>query len=108
MLKALGEKGGVAGINFYPVFVSAQGRAMTEDLVRHLRHIVNVAGIEAAAIGTDFDGFDGSMPEIDRAGKMPALYDALRKAGFTESQIEKICFQNALRVIKDVMVTVQR
>lgn len=103
MLKALGEKGGVAGLNFYPAFVTAEERAMKEDLVRHIRHIVNVAGMETAAIGTDFDGFDDGTLEIDGAGKMTILYDALRKGGFTESQIEKICFKNALRVIKDVM-----
>lgn len=103
MLKALGEKGGVAGLNFYPAFVTAEERAMKEDLVRHISHIVNAAGIEAAAIGTDFDGFDDGTLEINGVEKMALLYDELHKAGFTESQIEKICFKNALRVIEDVM-----
>lgn len=71
--------------------------------MRHISHIVNVAGIEAAAIGTDFDGFDEGTLEADHVSKMPLLGDALRKAKFTEGEIEKIFFKNALRVISDVM-----
>ena len=67
------------------------------------RHIVNVAGMDAVAIGTDFDGFTGGSLEIDKVEKMPILYQELQRAGFTEGQIEKIWYRNAMRVIKDVM-----
>lgn len=103
MLKALGENGGVTGLNFYPAFVNPQQDAKKEDFVRHISYIVHVAGIEAAAVGTDFDGFDEGTLEIDHVSKMPLLYDALRAAHFTEEEIEKIFFKNALRVISDAM-----
>ena len=74
MLKALAEKGGVAAVNFYPAFVRENERAMREDLAAHIQHIVNVAGMDAVAIGTDFDGFTGGSLEIDKVEKMPILY----------------------------------
>ncbi len=103
MLKALGEKGGVVGLNFYPAFVSEEKKAGKEALAAHIRHMVNMAGIESVAIGTDFDGFEGGELEIDKVEKMPLLYQELRKSGFTEGQLEKIWYKNAMRVIRDVM-----
>lgn len=103
MLRALGENGGVAAVNFYPAFIREDGKASKEDLAAHIKHMVNVAGIDAVAIGTDYDGFEGGTLEIDRVGKMPLLYEELQKEGFTEEQVEKIWFRNSLRVIQDVM-----
>ena len=34
---------------------------------------------------------------------MPLIVDALGKAGFTERQIDKICHENALRIVKEVI-----
>lgn len=103
MLKALAEKGGVTGINFYPAFVREDQIATAEDLVRHIRHIVQVAGSDVVAIGTDFDGFDGGELEIPSIGEIELLYDTLHRNGFSDSQIEKFRSGNALRVIKEVL-----
>lgn len=103
MIRALAEKGGVAGVNFYPAFVQDNQTARAEDIVRHIRHLVKVGGIDVAAIGTDFDGFSGGELEIQKTGQMEILYEALQKDGFSYSQIEKIQSGNALRVIKDIL-----
>ncbi len=103
MLKALGEKGGVVGMNFFPVFVSEDKKAGKEKLAAHIRYMVNMAGIESVAIGTDFDGFEGGELEVDKVEKMPLLYHELRRSGFTEGQLEKIWYKNVMRVIGDVM-----
>lgn len=105
MLRALGEKGGVAGLNFYPRFVREDMIAMREDLARHIRHMVNMAGIDAVAVGTDFDGFDESdgTLEVNKSEKMEILCHQLQKDGFSEGQIDKIWSGNAMRVIEEVM-----
>lgn len=103
MIKALAEKGGVIGINFYPDFIRQNGRACVEDVVTHIRHIVSVGGMDSVCIGTDFDGFSGESIEIERAGQMYLLYHALKRVVFTEKQIEKIRWENAMRVIKEVI-----
>lgn len=103
MLRALGENGGIAALNFYPAFIREDKKASKEDLAAHIKHMVNVAGTDAVAIGTDYDGFEGGELEIDKVEKMPLLYQALRKEGFTESQLEKIWFRNVMRVLKEVI-----
>lgn len=103
MIRALAEKGGVIGMNFYPRFIRKNKKANVEDIVTHIRHIVNIGGIESVCIGTDFDGFSGESIEIERAGQMYLLYNTLKSAGFTEKQIEKIWWKNAMRVIHEVI-----
>lgn len=102
MIRALAEKGGISGLNFYPAFLSDEGKANVDDIVRHMVHMYHVGGEEFVAIGTDFDGFEGAVDGLEHMGKMPEFYEALRKRKFTDSQIEKFCYKNALRVIREV------
>ncbi|MES2054548.1 MAG: membrane dipeptidase [Pseudomonadota bacterium] len=51
-LKAMADKGGVAGIFFMP-FLAPSGKPTREDLIRHLDHAVNVCGEDHVSIGTD-------------------------------------------------------
>lgn len=104
MLKIIADKGGVTGINFFHSFLSnTLGiESKIEYMVEHIKHIYNVAGIDAIAIGSDFDGIESDV-DIKDASEMGKLYTPLKKAGFTEEEIEKIYYKNALRVIKDVL-----
>ncbi len=52
VLRALAEKGGVAGIYFMP-FLRAQGQQRAEDVIRHLEHAIDVAGEDHVGLGTD-------------------------------------------------------
>jgi len=105
MLKALAETGGCTGINFAPGFldpdITAQKSKIT-DMAKHALKMKNLAGIEVVALGSDLDGITGEL-EIDSVDKIPMLFDELKKAGFTESEIEKVAYTNAARVIKDAM-----
>jgi membrane dipeptidase len=102
MLKALADSGGVAGINFYPLFLCDEEKATVEHIIVHIKHIHKVAGIDAVAIGTDFDGFDGGN-EISDCSKFGLLSNALSKAGYSEDEVEKICWGNAMRVIEETL-----
>ncbi|MDO4712078.1 MAG: membrane dipeptidase, partial [Peptostreptococcaceae bacterium] len=102
MLRVLGNDGGVAGINFLPIFLDPQAVSSPERMVEHIRHIENKAGLDAVAIGTDFDGIDGYL-EIEDIGQMDKLIIALQKAGYSDDKIEKIRYHNARRVIDEVM-----
>ena len=74
-----------------------------KDMVRHARYIYNVAGSDAIGLGTDFDGIDDHL-ELNGAGDMQKLADALSAAGFTTGEIEKIFWRNTLRVYEEVLV----
>ena len=103
MIKALAEKGGVAGVNFYPYFVRENGKISAEDIADHIVHMYQVGGEDFVAIGTDFDGFDEGESDIKDIGQMNYVYDIVKKRGFTESQMEKIWCRNVLRVLKEVL-----
>lgn len=51
-LKALADRGGVAGMYFMP-FLRSSGQPHAEDLIRHLEHAVNVCGEDHVGLGTD-------------------------------------------------------
>ncbi|GAA0729689.1 dipeptidase [Clostridium malenominatum] len=105
MIKILSEKGGVMGINFYNKFLETSGdsyMAKVEDMVRHIKHIRNIGGIDCIALGTDFDGI-GTPVEIEDFSQMDKLIFALEKERFSYGEIEKICYKNAERVIKDTL-----
>jgi membrane dipeptidase len=51
-LKALADRGGVAGIYFMP-FLRESGQPHAEDLIRHIEHAVNVCGEDHVGLGTD-------------------------------------------------------
>ncbi len=102
MIKALANKGGVAGINLYPYFINKSGKATVEDIADHVRHMYQTGGEDFVAIGTDFDGFDEGELEIMHIGEMGKLYDVVKKRGFTERQMEKFWSGNAMREMKQI------
>jgi membrane dipeptidase len=51
-LRAVAEKGGVSGIYFMP-FLSEGRQPTAADVIRHLEHMLKVAGEEHVSIGTD-------------------------------------------------------
>ena len=62
---------------------------------------VNLAGIEHVAIGSDFDGVMPLPRGLEDCSKLPDLVSELRTRGYSESDLEKICRENFLRVLRD-------
>jgi membrane dipeptidase len=102
MIKILSNKGGVMGINFEREFLGNKEISTVEEMVKHIKHIRNVGGIDVIALGTDYDGINQQL-EIENIGQISKLISGLQNVGFTEGEIEKILYRNALRVIKDVL-----
>ena len=102
MIKILANSGGVTGINFCSAFLGNYEISSIKDMVRHIKHIRNIGGIDVVALGSDFDGIENKV-EISDVSEMGKLAIELEKEGFTTTEIEKIYYKNALRVIKDVL-----
>lgn len=99
MLRALGEKGGVAGLNLYGPFLGRKKESCLEEMTEHLLHMIQIGGSDLPAIGTDFDGFDGmDHMDIPDAGAMERLWDAMKKKGVSEKQLDLIWAGNARRL----------
>lgn len=65
-LRALAEKGGVAGIIFWP-YLRVDTQPMAIDVVQHIEHAINVAGEDHVGLGTD-----GGIAPIERTAEWEA------------------------------------
>jgi membrane dipeptidase len=97
-LRAVADKGGVVGVIFCPRYVGGDGLG---PVVKHLLHILDVVGEDAAALGSDWDGFIVPTRELCDPRGLPLLTDALLKAGVRARTIGKILRANVMRVLAE-------
>lgn len=98
-LRALADKGGVAGVIFCPRYLGGDG---LDPVIAHIRHIIDVAGEDTPALGSDWDGMIVPTRDLRDAAHLPLLTDALLKAGFSKRVIAKILRENVMRVLREV------
>ena len=101
-LAAIGESGGLAGVNFATSFLRPDGRHDKDTpidlIIQHIEHMLEHAGEDGVGFGSDFDG--AMIPaELGNAAGLQKLVQVMRKRGFGEPLIEKLCFRNWLRVL---------
>lgn len=106
MIKKLADRGGVMGLNFYSNFLNENTKfsdlSKLDDMIKHLKHIKNIGGIEVIGLGSDFDGIDCKV-EIENASKMQILAEKIKKEGFTEDEVEHIFYKNVLNLFKEIL-----
>ena len=93
-VKAIAEMGGVIGINYYPNHLSDRGTANTEDIVRHIAYAAELAGPEHICFGSDFDGMTNYPEDLNNWSEVPNLIGAMKRAGFSDNEIQRIAYQN--------------
>ena len=78
--------------------------ATLDELMEHIDHLVNVAGVSHVAGGADWGGIGPEcVTGLENASQLPNLVRALEKRGYTSTQIEKIMGTNLLRVFRDAV-----
>jgi membrane dipeptidase len=82
--------------------------ATLADVVAHIDHIVKIAGINAAGIGSDFDGVSCTPTGLEDVSKFPNLTRALLEKGYSAEDIRKIYGGNLLRVMRAVEAEAKR
>lgn len=100
-IRAVIEKKGYIGVNFYSAFL-ANGRAATlEDVYRHVDAILQLGGEDVVGFGSDFDGIDAWPEGLANPADFPALLDFLAaRGGYAPEVLEKIAGGNLFRVLK--------
>ena len=81
--------------------------ANLKNVVDHIDHIVNVAGIDHVGIGCDFDGGGGINGVFDVSQVMNITIE-LVKRGYNEDQIAKIWGGNLIRVFSEVQTIARK
>jgi membrane dipeptidase len=77
-------------------------RAAVADVVAHIQHVREVAGIDHVGLGGDFDGVDSLPDGISGVDAYPRILAALMEDGWTEADIRKLAGENVLRVMRAV------
>ncbi|RZJ98493.1 MAG: membrane dipeptidase [Brevundimonas sp.] len=77
-------------------------RASIADIVAHIQHVREVAGIDHVGLGGDFDGITSTPDGASGVDAYPAILAALMEAGWSEADIRKTAGQNVLRVMRAV------
>ena len=103
-LARVADTGGVVGVVFHGQYLS--GRYLSggplNSVVEHLAHIVRVAGEDAAAIGSDWDGLIIPPKDLRSCAGLPKLVEAMLARGFAPELIQKILGGNFLRALRQL------
>lgn len=77
-IRAVARAGGVIGVVGFPAFVSRSARPTIADLIRHVRYIVDLVGVDHLGVGLDY--FD-KMAGVCSDEEARAFYDAVMADG---------------------------
>ena len=76
--------------------------ATLDDVLDHIVHAVEVAGIDHVGIGSDFDGVPALPEHLTDASTLHLITVMMLERGFSESDCEKVLGGNFLRVFEAV------
>ena len=93
-LRAIAERGGVVGVIFAPQYLGGKTLA---DLVRHVKHAVDIMGEDGVALGSDFDGLVPLPMEMRDASDLPKVTQSLLDSGLALGVVEKVMGSNLWR-----------
>jgi membrane dipeptidase len=102
-LAAIRESRGMVGVNFATSFIRPDGKrnedTPLEEMIRHMDHLIEHVGVDGVGLGSDFDG--ATIPaEIGDVRGLPRLVDAMRRHGYDEATLRKLCYENWVNVLE--------
>lgn len=102
-IKTIAKRGGVIGINIYPTFVVKGGEGATIDhVMKHISHIIEIAGDDCIGLGCDYDGIERTVEGLEEVTKIKVLIEAIEKK-YGENTALKIAEGNFIRVMEEVI-----
>ncbi len=127
-LRYIVDKGGFVGVTMFPPFLPKGPRSTIDDYVQAMNYVINLVGEDSVGIGTDFtQGYDVEFfdwithdkgfgrkltdfgevknPEgIQRIRDFPNLAEAMERAGWKATRIEKVLGTNWLELLERVWI----
>lgn len=100
-LKIVKENDGFVGVNFYADFLTDNGKATIDDVLRHIWYLLDMAGECHVGFGSDFDGITKMPQNLNGVEDMAILLEILEKE-FGKELTEKIAEQNFLAMLQRV------
>lgn len=78
-------------------------RPGVKEVADHIDHAVKWAGIDHVGIGSDYDGILLTPEGLENISKSEALWEELRRRGYTQSQIDQISGGNLMAVYERII-----
>ena len=78
------------------------------DVVAHVEHVREVAGIEHVGLGGDYDGSTGFAAGLDDVSGYPNLLAALAERGWSDDDLARLTSGNMLRVMRSAEAVAAR
>ncbi len=97
-LRAIAAQGGVACVNFYPAFLMKEGAATLTDVLDHVDHFIEVAGVRHVGLGTDYDGIPTTPVGLEDVSTLPRLTAGMLDRGHSEQTVRCFLGANLMRV----------
>ena len=82
--------------------LQALDRPSYREVVDHIDHAVEVAGIDHVGIGSDFDGICVTPEGLEDVSKIGVVFEEMRRRGYSEEDIAKVAGGNFMRVLRAV------
>jgi membrane dipeptidase len=125
VLRRMPQNGGVVMVTYVPAFVNTevmawwalpveerqrvpQPRATMADVIAHIEHVRQVAGVDHVGIGADFDGISTVPVGLEDVSTYPALFAELSRRGWSEADLRKLAGENALRAWRQAEAVARR
>ncbi|XP_067009090.2 dipeptidase 1 [Anabrus simplex] len=103
VLKLVALNGGIVMVNFYTYFITCNSTATIADVVDHINHIREVAGLEHVGIGAGYDGINHTPQGLEDVSKYPHLFATLMEdPRWSEEEVKRLAGLNLLRVFREV------
>lgn len=101
-IKAIAKSGGIIGICFYSDFLNNQKRANIKDIVKHIKYIKDLVGIDYIGFGSDFDGMnvEKTAEGVENISFINNITEELKRQCFSCEEIVKIMWNNWSNVLK--------
>ena len=103
-IKLIAKMKGVIGICFNKIFLTNSIKASVLDIVNHIDYIVNLVGIDYVSFGSDFDGLEKEhmLEDVRGVNDYNKILNELNRRGYKQEEIDKICYKNFIRVVKNI------
>jgi len=75
-------------------------RAVLDDVVTHVEHVREVAGIDHIGLGGDYDGVDWLPEGLEDVSCYPRLLEALRARRWSDDDLAKLTCRNLLGTLR--------
>ena len=75
--------------------------ATLADVVAHVEHVREVAGVAHVGLGGDYDGTTATPVGLEDVSRYPVLLDALRRRGWSEDDLAALAHRNVRRVLRE-------